>query len=362
MTADVVAEWQDRIRAAAAARTPLAIVGGGTKAFYGNPTAGELLDTRACAGIVDYEPTELVLVARAGTPLAEIEQRLADAGQMLAFEPPHFGPGATLGGVVAAGLSGPRRPWGGAVRDLVLGLSVVDGHGTLLRFGGRVMKNVAGFDATRLMVGALGTLGVITEVALKCLPVPRCDATRAFECGADAAIQMTNDWSARGLPLSATCYWRGTLAVRLSGAEPAVVQAMRTLGGTSVDNATSFWASVREQTHDFFADGARTGDALWRLSVGATSPHAGLGGEQLIEWGGALRWLWQPSSIDAATVRQRAAQAHGHATLFRGSDAVRVAHGTFAPLPAPLHAIHERLKATFDPARILNRDRLYAGL
>ncbi len=219
MSDAVVAEWQDRIRAASASRSALAITGGGTKGFYGNPSEGELLDTRACAGIVDYEPTELVLVARAGTPLAEIEARLAEAGQMLAFEPPHFGPGATIGGVVAAGLSGPRRPWGGAVRDLVLGITLVDGNGTLLRFGGRVMKNVAGFDATRLMVGALGTLGVITEVAVKCLPAPRCDATRAFECGADAAIHMANDWSARGLPLSATCWWRGTLAVRLSGAD-----------------------------------------------------------------------------------------------------------------------------------------------
>jgi glycolate oxidase FAD binding subunit len=359
MSDAIIEQWQDRIRQAAAQGTLLRICGGGSKDFYGNPTEGEILDTRACAGIVDYQPTELVLVARSGTPLVEIEATLSAAGQMLAFEPPHFGPGATLGGAIAAGLAGPRRPYAGAVRDLMLGVKIIDGTGALMNFGGRVMKNVAGFDVARLMAGALGTLGVLTEVALKCLPVSKAETTLAFDCGADAAIRMINEWSGKPLPLTATCFWRGTLAVRLSGAAPAVTQAMRTMGGKTVANAGPFWESVREQSHGFFNADPKVPRRLWRLSVKATAPYTDLSGDQLIEWGGALRWLWQNASADPAPVRKWAMGHGGHATLFRGPF---TAPGVFQPLSPPLAQIHERLKATFDPHRIFNRGRLYADL
>jgi glycolate oxidase FAD binding subunit len=355
----VVDAWAARIRESAARAAPLRIVGGGSKRFYGNDVDGEILDTRAHAGIVDYAPVELVVVARAGTPLADIESALAADRQMLAFEPPHFGAGATLGGAIATGLSGPRRPYAGAARDLVLGVKVIDGNGTQLSFGGRVMKNVAGFDVSRLMTGALGTLGVLTEISLKCLPLPAGEQTRLFEFPADEAIRRVNEWSGQALPISATCFVRGQLAVRLSGAIPAVDAATRKLGGVELADAAAFWRSVREQTHPFFDAGAQA--ALWRLSIKSTTPYSDLAGEQQIERGGALRWLRPNAGVPLATARLRAfaAEHGGHATLFRGGDR---SHGVFHPLPPVIAGLHQRLKATFDPKRILNRGRMYAEL
>jgi glycolate dehydrogenase FAD-binding subunit len=358
MSDPVVDAWADRIRECAANDATLAITGGGTKLFYGNAVDGELLDTRACTGIVDYSPVELVVVARAGTPLADVESTLARDRQMLAFEPPHFGAGATLGGAIATGLSGPRRPYAGAARDLVLGVKVIDGNGTPLTFGGRVMKNVAGFDVSRLMTGALGTLGVLTEVSLKCLPMPAAERTQVYECSADEAIRRVNEWSGQALPLSATCFIDGRLTVRLSGAAPAVDAALRKLGGDEHADADAFWRGVREHSHAFF-DGD---DApLWRLSVKSTAPFTDLGGMQLIEWGGALRWLRpKPGAApDAGRLRGFSATHGGHATLFRGGDRH---DGVFHPLPPVLAGLHQRLKATFDPKRVLNRGRMYAGI
>jgi glycolate oxidase FAD binding subunit len=353
MSDTALREVQERVRAAAAAGTPLRIRGGGTKDFYGGSLAGEALDVSGLTGIVQYEPTELVLTARAGTPLAEVEQALSAAGQMLAFEPPHFGDGATLGGTIAAGLSGPRRPYAGAVRDLVLGVRVIDGTGTDLGFGGRVMKNVAGFDVSRLMTGALGTLGVLTEVSLKCLPRPRAQATRVFECSADEAIRRANEWGGQPLPLSATAFHQGRFAVRLSGAAPAVSAAAARIGGETMADDEAYWTTVREQTHAFFT-GSRA--SLWRLSVKSTAPFTDLGGEQLIEWGGSLRWLAATERTDATKVRAWCASHGGHATLFRARDK---APGVFHPLAPAVAALHLRLKATFDPQRILNRGRMY---
>lgn len=349
---------QARMRAAAEKRTPLRIRGGGTKDFYGGPLDGEVVDTRVYAGIIDYEPTELVLTARAGTSLAAIESAMRARGQMLAFEPPHFGEGATLGGAVACGLSGPRRPYAGSVRDLVLGVRVLDGVGEHLTFGGRVMKNVAGFDVARLMTGAMGTLGLITEVSLKCLPLPKAEATLAFDHAADQAIRMTNQWGGQPLPLSATCYHDGRLFVRLSGAQPAVTAAVSKLGGAAVADADAFWTSVREQTHGFFAGAARDRRPLWRLSVKSTAPYTDLAGDQLIEWGGALRWLAAGDRADPQKVRAWAAAQGGHATQFR---AERKDRDVFHPLDATMAALHGRLKAVFDPHGILNPDRLLPG-
>jgi glycolate oxidase FAD binding subunit len=344
--------FAERIREAVARRTPLRLRGGGSKDFYGGEPRGELLDTRAHAGVVDYEPTELVLTARAGTPLAELEALLAGRGQMLAFEPPHFGPGATLGGCVAAGLSGPRRAVAGAVRDFVLGARLLDGRGRELGFGGRVMKNVAGYDVSRLLAGSLGTLGLILEVSLKVLPRPPAEATLCLELPQARAIEQLNRWAGTPLPVSASAWRDGELWLRLSGAETAVRAAAQTLGGDRLakDAAAGFWAGVREQTDAFFAGEA----PLWRLSLPSSAPPLELPDEQLIEWGGALRWLRTLAA--PATVREAAARAGGHATLFRGGDK---SAGAFAPLAPAAARLHRELKAVFDPAGIFNPGRLY---
>lgn len=346
---------QDAVRRAAAVRSPLRIVGGGTKDFYGGKLAGDTLAMKSVSGIVDYQPTELVITARAGTPLDEIESTMRAAGQMLAFEPPRFAAGGTLGGAIATGLSGPRRPYAGAARDLVLGVEVIDGTGRALSFGGRVMKNVAGFDVSRLMTGAMGTLGVLTSVSLKCAPLPREESTRVFEMSADEAIRKANEWGGQPLPLSATCFHQGRLALRLSGAAPAVASAVAKLGGEALVGDDGFWESVRDHRHAFFA-GAVAGRApLWRLSVRSTAPYTDLGGDQLVEWGGALRWLASGPRTETAKVRAWAASQGGHATMFRAADR---AADVFAPLPPVLAGLHKRLKATFDPQGILNPGRL----
>jgi glycolate oxidase FAD binding subunit len=256
-------------------------------------------------------------------------------------------------------LSGPRRPYAGAVRDLVLGLRMFDGAGQYLSFGGQVMKNVAGFDVARLMTGALGTLGLITEISLKCLPMPKAESTIVFECAADEAIRRVNEWAGQPLPLSATCFHQGRLSVRLSGAQPAVAAAKARLGGESLAGGDVFWPSVRDHTHGFFVEATTGGMPLWRLSVKSTSPHTDLGGEQLIEWGGALRWLAAGERTDPRKVREWAAAQRGHATLFR---AATKAANVFQPLDETLAGLHRKLKAVFDPQRIFNRGRLLEDL
>jgi glycolate oxidase FAD binding subunit len=339
----------DRIRAAYAAETPLVIHGGGSKTFYGNPDEGEVLATRALTGVVDYQPKELVLTARAGTPLAELEALLAEHKQMLAFEPPHFNGAATLGGCVASGLSGPRRPYTGSVRDFVLGVRMIDGSGQPLRFGGQVIKNVAGYDVSRLMVGALGTLGLLTDVSLKVLPRPAAETTLQFELDEVAAIQRMNQWAGQPLPLSATSWHAGLLSVRLSGAPSSVRAAQVKLGGEPLHEAGAFWQRLRDQATPFFDK-----RPLWRLAVNPTTPPLQLGDAQWIEWGGAVRWL--ASDLPAATLREAAKTAGGHATLFRGRAP---ADGVFAPLAPALLTLHRNLKQRFDPRSIFNRGRLY---
>jgi len=373
---DVIDQLTDTIRAAAANKMPLCIRGGGSKDFYGGPPRGERFSINAYRGIVDYEPTELVITARAGTPLTEIETVLRGRGQMLAFEPPHFGalpsplaplpqagegnvvPAtpeykvATLGGCIAAGLSGPRRAYTGAARDFVLGVRMLDGTGNDLRFGGQVMKNVAGFDVSRLMAGSLGTLGAILEVSLKVLPLPAAETTLRLAKTAAEAIALGNEWAGQPLPVSATAWAGGNLVVRLSGAAAAVDAAATKLGGERTDPewALHFWHGIREHSDSFFT----TGQPLWRLSLKSTTPPLNLPGAQLLEWGGALRWL--ATDADAPTVRAAAAFGGGHATLFRGGDK---SAGVFQPLPPALLTIHRKLKQTFDPAGIFNPGRLY---
>lgn len=347
-----IEQFQERVRAAAAGREPLCIRGGGSKDWYGGAPQGAILDTRGYAGIVDYEPTELVITARCGTPLAEIEALLAEHHQMLAFEPPHFGEGATVGGTVAAGLCGPRRASSGATRDFVLGARLLDGKGDVLAFGGKVMKNVAGYDVSRMLAGSLGTLGLLLEVSLKVLPRPFAEATLRFEMSEVDAIRRLNEWGGQPLPVSGSAWRGGQLALRLSGAEAAVDAAMRLLGGEAVPDAAAFWTEVREQRHAFFSGG----EPLWRLSVPSATGALVLGGEQMIEWGGAQRWL--RADGDAATaqaIRRTVEACGGHATLFRGGDK-RV--GVFQPLAPALGRIHARMQDAFDPARIFNPGRL----
>jgi glycolate oxidase FAD binding subunit len=347
---DRIEEFRSRILE----RKPLRLKGGGSKDFYGGPLAGEVLDTRGYSGIVGYEPTELVITARAGTPLAELESALATRRQVLACEPPHFG-AATIGGAVAAGLSGPRRAVAGSLRDYVLGVKLMDGEGHELNFGGQVMKNVAGFDVSRLVTGSLGTLGLILEVSLKVMPLPVAEATLRFEMPQNKALDALNAWGGQPVPLAASCWQDDVLTLRLAGARAAVTAACEKLGGQRIAeaDAADFWAALREQTTAFFA-----GDApLWRLSLPSVAPPLDLPGPQLIEWGGAQRWL--RGAVDADHLRETAARAGGHATLFRGGDKTG---GVFAPLSPALMEVHRRLKQSFDPYGVFNPGRLYPEL
>ena len=347
-------DWTERLRdrslAAAAAGTPLAVTGGGTKEFLGRITQAERFDVSGHRGIVSYEPTELVLSARGGTPLAEVTAALEERGQVLAFEPPSFGAEATIGGTVATGLSGPARPYAGAARDFVLGTRVLNGRGEVLRFGGEVMKNVAGYDVSRLMTGACGTLGVLLDVSLKVLPHPAVARTLAFDVTATEAIERCNAWAARPLPVTGACHDGERLRVRLAGTEGGVAAAAGALGGEAVE-CDAFWTALREHTLAFFT---RTGAPLWRISVPPGAAMTEPGGDLLVDWGGALRWL--RTEALAAEVRAAAERAGGHAVLFRGGDRTGE---VFHPLRPAVRRIHERLKAAFDPAGIFNPGRMY---
>lgn len=357
---DLTETLEAQVRSAAAARRALVVRGAGTKAFLGRDTAAETpaepLEVRGHAGILNYQPEELVITARAGTTLETIEAALAERGQQLSFEPPHFGPGATLGGTVACGLSGPARPYAGAARDLVLGARVLTGRAEVLRFGGEVMKNVAGYDVSRLMAGAHGTLGVLLDLSLKVLPIPAFSRTRVLTCDESDAIGLMNRWSARPWPVTATCWDGERLWVRLAGAEQGVRAAATTIGGEPLEGeaADVFWIhKIREQGHGFFAGEL----PLWRLSVPSATPPLGLPGKQLSEWGGAQRWLLTDAPPER--IRSAVAAVGGHATLFRGGDRTGE---VFHPLPDALMGLHRNLKAAFDPHGILNPGRLYRGL
>ena len=344
-------QFKDRIASATASKTALRIKGSGTKDWYGQSLQGEVLDTSAYSGIIEYDPTELVITARAGTTLREIGKALSEKNQMLAFEPPRFDGMATLGGIIASGLSGPRRMAVGAARDFVLGAVLMDGKGEVLHFGGQVMKNVAGYDVSRLLAGSMGPLGLMLEVSVKVLPRPFAQHSLVFALSEQEALHQVNLWGGQPLPISATSWHDGQLAVRLSGAQAAVDAAIKKMGGAELANADAYWDSLREQSQAFFADAS---DGLWRLSVPSIAPAFKLGGEQLIEWGGAQRWL--KTTADAASIRAAAIEAGGHATLFKGGDK---SVGVFQPLQPALARIHHNLKNAFDPAGIFNPGRMY---
>ncbi|WP_126446333.1 glycolate oxidase subunit GlcE [Sulfuricystis multivorans] len=336
------------------ATAPLCIRGAGSKDWYGNAPRGEVLEVRAHRGIVAYEPSELVITARAGTPLAEIEAVLAQKGQCLPFEPPRFSADSTIGGVVAAGLSGPRRVSAGSLRDYLLGVKLIDGQGHELVFGGQVMKNVAGYDVARLMAGSLGTLGLLLEVSLKVMPRPVAVATVRFALSQAEALERLNRWAAQPLPIVASAWHESVLTLKLAGARAAVEAACAKLGADDTAD-DGFWDDLRDQRLPFFA-----AETLWRLSVPPTTPPLDLPGESLIEWRGGLRWL--KTDLPAEMIRAAAATVGGHATLWRAPPELKERIGAFAPLPAPLLTLHKNLKAAFDPRGIFNPGRLYPEL
>ncbi|MDO4904401.1 MAG: glycolate oxidase subunit GlcE [Lautropia sp.] len=363
---EMLARMRNQLGRSYRAGRPIRLRGGDTHRFYGNPWPercddGVMLDCRLYRGVVHYDPSELVVTVRCGTPLAELEAVLAREGQCLPFEPPHFAPGGTVGGMVATGLSGPRRLSMGAVRDFVLGTVLVSPGGEVMRFGGEVMKNVAGYDVSRLLVGSMGVLGMIAEVSLKVLPQPKADQTLVLDMTEVEAIRRCNQWGGLPLPLAATLWHEGRLWVRLCGAEQAVESAVRQLGGEllPVDEAAALWLSIRNQRHAHFWQPG----PLWRLSVPATVEVLGLPGSVLTEWGGALRWYVPPVERmpSADVVREAVERVGGTATLFRADEA-HAAVARFHPLAPANRQIQQRLKQVFDPAGLINPGRLYDWL
>jgi glycolate oxidase FAD binding subunit len=345
---------------------PIRLTGHGSKDFYGGALQGEPLSTLALNGITAYEPSELYVSVLAGTPLTGLEALLAQQHQRLAFEPPRFGGQGTVGGMVAAGLSGPSRAALGSVRDHLLGATLLTGQGELLNFGGTVMKNVAGYDVSRVLAGSMGLLGLIVEVTLKVVPMPAASLTLRFEADQSQALKQLNTWGGQPLPIEASAWWDGALLLRLAGASNAVKMTAMQLGGETIPepDASQFWSGLRDQNDEFFASAARAVHSnaegkvrFWRLSVPSTAPELKLHGEQLIEWGGAQRWVCTPMAPEQ--VREAATQVGGHATLYFADDK---SAGAFAPLSPPLAAIHQRLKAAFDPHKVFNPGRLYANL
>jgi glycolate oxidase FAD binding subunit len=364
MSATVAAlqRLRDHILVARDSQTALEIRGGCTKRFYGNAPRGEPLDVRELAGITSYEPTELVVTVLAGTPLLQLESVLAERGQCLPFEPPHFGAAGTVGGMVAAGLAGPARACVGPLRDFVLGVTMLNGTGERLTFGGQVMKNVAGYDVSRLIAGSMGILGVICEVSLKVMPIfPAC-RTLSVEMDETTALKKLNRWAGESFPMNASAWHGDRMSLRLAGARAAVGRALEGMGGRELEPqaAAAWWGDIRDHRHEFFSLSdaqLERGECLWRLAVPDSAPQIVLPGEQFIEWGGGQRW-WR-SAAPASQIRSAAERAGGHATLMRAANKLP---GVFTALKATSMNIHKRLKQSFDPAGIFNPGRLYPEL
>lgn len=349
-TGDISQDLVEQVKQAFDRKTAIRISAGNSKLFYGNAVSGDTLDIRPHVGIIDYRPSELVITARAGSQLADIENELASNGQQFAFEPLQHSDASTLGGVIACGLSGPRRGFGFAVRDAVLGASIINGRGDQLHFGGQVMKNVAGYDTSRLMVGAQGSLGILLDISIKVKPLAESELTLVFEIDYESAQSNLKQWVMQGLPVSSSCYHLGNLHIRLSSTAGNTRKAQQLMGGETGDN--DLWNRLKQQTHPFFTQYHN----LWRVSVPPSTPLFSNKQPQLIEWGGGLRWI--ESEQDMYSI---AAQHDGHATLYRLQDAA-THEDIFQPLATPVFNLHRRIKQSFDPENILNPGRLYREL
>ena len=347
---DISDQLQNQVRLAIETGDSLNIKAGGSKDFYGRDIAGTELSIAQHQGILNYEPTELVMTARAGTPLNYIENILAENNQMLAFEPPAFADKATLGGTIACNFSGPRRAYSGAARDYVLGTKIINGKAEILSFGGEVMKNVAGYDVSRLMTGAMGTLGVLLEISLKVVPKPEMEITIMQQLSIDQALVKLHQWANQSLPISGSFFYQDCLYIRLSGAEKTVHETQQFMGGEVMKNADVFWHSVKEHKHEFFM----TDQPLWRISLASNTPDLALEGDTLYEWGGALRWL--KTDLPADQLREFSGSINGHITLFRTTGS---RDDVFQPLSKQLLGLHRHLKQAFDPHGIFNIGRMY---
>ena len=370
--------FREQILAAAKTKTPLSIQGGGTKSWYGNANTFTTLDTRPYSGILEYQPEELVITACAGTPLKEIETALAEKNQVLPFEPPYFGDAATFGGAIAAGLAGPGRISAGNLRDFVLGARILDGKGQDLSFGGKVMKNVAGYDVSRLLPGSMGTLSLLLEASVKVLPRPAATTTLRCHISQARALQLTNEWAGQPLPLSASCWigsstdGDGELTIRLAGAAAAVKAAIPLMGAAvhaielDPNAAEAFWRNLREQELPAFHN-LNSNDVLYRLALPAacgpvTIPK--MSDEIILEWHGQQRWFTAPGDDPTfASIKALANANGGHATCFKQGANVDPAQQRFTLLSehahsAALEVVQARLRASFDPAGVFATSRL----
>lgn len=351
---DKTEQLVDQVQQAISKNEPVNIVGGNSKSFLGRAQSLPSLSTTMHSGIVNYEPTELVVTVRTGTSMSELNKLLKDNGQMLPFEPPVLGAG-TIGGVIACGLSGPARPFAGAARDYVLGMRVINGQGKALRFGGEVMKNVAGYDAARLHVGAFGTLGVLLETSMKVLPLPEAELTLQRDIANANDTTGLVELMRQPLPLSAAAIIGTTQTIRLSGSEAAVKAAAKTCGGDRVENADAFWQSLREYDHAFFTDDR----PVWRISVPEFTEPMDIEGDWLLDWAGGQRFL--KTDTDSAQVYASALAANGHATCF-SSAKVSNAIPLFQPLTGAMLSLQKRVRDSFDANRIFNSARFHPEL
>ena len=355
MNNDISDNLQDQVASALNDKTSLRISAGNSKSFYGNNVSAQDIDTLEHKGIVEYQPSELVVTVRSGTLLSELEAELKSNKQMLAFEPPQHNENTTIGGVIACGLSGPRRAACGSARDFVLGTTIINGKAQKCRFGGQVMKNVAGYDASRLMVGAQGTLGLILDISLKVLPINETEISVKLKIELQDASNTIQRWIRQGLPVSASCFLKDTLYIRLGSTHSAVKQSLNIISRDfdieEIDN--NFWLQIKNQTHDFFT---RTQN-LWRCSHQATTEIYEEAGEQLIEWNGALRWIHSDNNLYSI-----AGEFNGHAQRYPIANDVKAVTDIFHPLQPVALKIHQRLKHAFDPENILNPERLYTDL
>ncbi len=352
MSQDLTQSLQQQVVSATKNKTPLNIHGGDSKSFFGRTPRGEPIELTGHSGIINYQTKELVITARSGTPLNLIEQTLDQQGQMLSFEPPHFGDTATLGGTIACGLSGPRRPFAGSARDYILGVRLINGRAEVLRFGGEVIKNVAGYDLSRLVTGAMGTLGLMLDISLRVIPKPEALLTLTQTVPVEEALEQMVNLRRTSNPISAAAYADGALTIRLAGAASTVEHYAAKLAWIQLSEPDLFWQQIREQQHPFFADDR----PLWRLSLPATAPLPKLSGQWLIDWAGGLRWLVSDDPAD--TIFKTAEALGGHAQCFRNGDPDLC----YPPLNSIVQRFHQQLKQAFDPDRLFNPGRMYPGL